>query len=88
MPDKDKMETAINKGLGILSKTLSKDNPSDKLLKQARIASSILSTGARYEANQNARLGMKIRTASMILKDDKERRKYLEVSSPELKLLK
>jgi len=87
MIDKEKMETAINSGLTVLAKTLDEAMPTDLLLKQARIASSILSTGARYEANQNSRLGMQIRIATVTLKNIEERHKYLAISSPELKLL-
>lgn len=87
MPDKVKLDEAIDNGLSVLIKTLKKDKPAESLLKQARIASSILSTGARYEANQNSRLSMKIRVATMVLKDMDERKKYLAISSPELNLL-
>lgn len=87
MIDKEKMDIVINDGLSVLGEVMKSKKPKETQLKQARIASSILSTGVRFEATQNAYLGLKMRAAKMVLQNEEERRKYLEVSSPELKLL-
>lgn len=85
--DEDKLEKAINGGLDKLIAVLKDAKPVKESLIQARLASSIVSTGARYMAAQNSRLSLQVRVASMVLKDTKERKKYLAAASPELKLL-
>ena len=88
MASEEKLIKAVDSGLDVLIGVLKAEAPTKEQLIQARLASSVLSTGARYEATRNARLGMQIRVASMVLKDAKERKRYLSVASPELKLLK
>ena len=87
MVNNGKLEKAIESGLDVLIDTLKSHNPTKEMLMQARLASSILSTGARYEATRNARLSIQIRVASLVLKDNKKRKEYLIAASPELKLL-
>ena len=87
MVDQDKLNQAVENSLDVLMYILKAKSFTKEQLTRARIASSVLSTGARYQATQNARLSMQIRVASLVLKDNKERRKYLAASSPELKLL-
>ena len=88
MVNEEKLGQAIDSGLDKLINVLKAESPTKEQLVQARLASSVLSTGARFEATRNARLSMQIRVASMVLKDTKERRRYLAAASPELKLLK
>jgi len=86
--NEEKLNQAVDSGLDVLIDVLKAPTPTKEQLIQARLASSVLSTGARYEATRNSRLGMQIRVASMVLKDTKERKRYLSAASPELKLLK
>lgn len=88
MVNEGKLGQAMESGLDKLIDVLKIETPTKEQLIQARLASSVLSTGARFEATRNARLGMQIRVASMVLKDTKERKRYLAAASPELKLLK
>ena len=85
--DEKKLGKAIDGGLDKLIAVMKKDKPAKEHLLQARLASSILSTGARYLAAMNSRLSLQFRIATVVLKDDEERRKYLAAASPELKLL-
>jgi hypothetical protein len=86
--NEEKLSQAADVGLDKIMEVLKAETPSKEQLKQAGIASSIIATGVRHEATTNSRLGMQIRVASMVLKDDKERKRYLAAASPELKLLK
>jgi len=85
--NEEKLGIAIDTGLDKLIDVLKTDEPKKEQLTLARLASSVLNTGARYQATQNAQLSLRVRVAQMVLKDNKERRKYLIASSPELKLL-
>jgi len=88
MVNEEKLTQAADVGLDKVMEVLKAETPSREQLTQARIASSIVATGVRHEATANARLGMQIRVASMVLTDNKERKKYLAAASPELRLLK
>lgn len=85
--NEEKLSKAIDSGLDRLIGVMKDSKPTKENLNRARLASSILSTGARYLAAQNSRLSLQLRVASMVLKDGKERRKYLAAASPDLKLL-
>lgn len=85
--NKGKLEKVAEKGLDVISMVLSSEEPTKEQLTQARLASSVVSSSIRLEAAQNARIGMQIRVAGMVLKDDNERKKYLKAASPELKLI-
>lgn len=87
MIDESKLEETITIGLNRIKEVLQTDKPGKDQLTQARIASSIIASGIRHEATTNARLGMQIRVASLVLKDTKDRKKYLSTASPELKLM-
>ena len=82
-----KLTKAIDAGLDKLIAVMEDDKPTKEHLNQARLASSIISTGARYLAAQNSRLSLQLRVATMVLKDGKERKKYLAAANPELKFL-
>ena len=86
--NEEKLGQAIDIGLNKLIEIMKADAPGKDQLIQARLASSLVSTGARYLATQNSGLSLKMRLATMVLKDTKERKKYLAISVPELKLLK
>ncbi|MBA7589937.1 hypothetical protein ES708_32036 [subsurface metagenome] len=88
MISEEKLSQAIDSGLDKLIVVIKAENPTKEQLVQARLASSVLSSGVHHEGTTNARLGMQIRVASMVLKDSKERKRYLAAASPELKLLK
>lgn len=88
MINEERLGQAADAGLEKVIEVLKIETPTKEQLTQARIASSIVSTGIRHEATTNARLGMQIRVASLVLKDNKERKRYLAAASPELKLLK
>jgi len=86
--DELKINELVDTGLDVLQATLKASNPSKIQLIKARIASSVFSTATRLEATRNARLSLQVRVAQMVLGDAKERKEYLSLSSPELKLLK
>jgi hypothetical protein len=82
-----KLSKVIDSGLDKLIEIMKTDKPTKEDMDQARLGASLLSTGTRYLASQNSRLSLQLRVATMVLKDGKERRKYLAAASPELKLL-
>ncbi len=88
MVNEDKLVQVIDSSLDTLVRVLKAETLAKEDLVLARLASSVLSTGARFEATKNSRLSMQIRVASMVLKDSKERKRYRAAASPELKLLK
>ncbi|MBA7589694.1 hypothetical protein ES708_31783 [subsurface metagenome] len=85
--NEEKLGKAIDGGLDKLITVMKAAKPAKESLLQARLASSVLSTGAKYMGAQNSRLSLQLRVATMVLKDGKERREYLAAASPELKLL-
>lgn len=88
MINEAKLSEAVNPGLEVLRKIFETDNPTKEQLRKAGLAASVLSTTARMEASKNSMVSLRFRVAQSILKTPKERKEYLIVSSPELKLLK
>lgn len=83
-----KLKEATDAGLDTLINHLKSEEPTKEQFSQARLTSSVLSSGIRYLAGRNARMGMLIRVASSVLQNKDERLQYLSKTTPELKLLK
>jgi hypothetical protein len=81
------VETA-NSGVKVLGKLFKTDTPAKDQIAIARLASSNLSMYARLQATKSSMLSLRVRVAQSILKTPQERKQYLKISSPELKLLK
>lgn len=88
MINKGKLSEVVNSGLEVLGELMKAESPTKEVFGKARLAASMLSTAARLEATENSMISLRFRVALSILKTPKERRQYLAVSSPELKLLK
>ena len=86
--DEGKLSKAINTGLDQLIVIMKEDKPTKEQFTQARLAASMAGIGTRYLATKSATHSLNYRIAMTILKSQKERKEYLAVSSPSLKLLK
>lgn len=82
------LDDAVTAGLESLALVLRKETPTKEDFTKARLGASIASTSVRYLSTINSMVSLRFRVAESIIKNAKERRKYLATSSPELKLLK
>jgi len=86
--NEQKLGETIDQGLKVLQGVFRQNKPTKEELGKARLASSVLSTGARLLATKSSMLSLRLRVSQVVFKTPEEKREYLKISSPELKLLK